>query len=120
MINLFVYGSLMSGLSAHHFIQAGTFLGVCRTAPRYALVRWHGYPGLVDGERAIFGELYCISPQLLKVLDQFEGVPIHYLRREISLSSGDVAMGYSLQPDAQAISQAIPAICWRRYLYGDS
>src|SRR5690606_17187013 len=70
---LFVYGTLRRGFHHHGQLRGARFLGVVRTRPGYALVDFGPYPGLVEGARAIVGELYAVPSALVPALDAFEG-----------------------------------------------
>lgn len=88
---LFVYGSLKRGFRLHAHLQAGTFRGVARTKPGYALYRLGWYPGMVaeatsDG---VSGELYEVPETLLPVLDEVEGVPHLYQRTRITITCAE-------------------------------
>ena len=69
-MNIFVYGTLMTGLqrqralSRSHFIGNGTITGEL-----YDLGR---FPALVKGDSNVLGEVYEISEQTLNMLDQIE------------------------------------------------
>jgi len=69
---LFVYGTLMSGLSAHAFLLDSVFIshGVLYGAKLVHLSE--GYPGVVEGEGKVFGEVYRVDDFTLKAIDLFE------------------------------------------------
>lgn len=71
---LFVYGSLKRGGPAHGRLLPGratAFLGPARARGR--LVDLGAYPGLVEGEGVVAGELYAVrAPGLWSELDAFE------------------------------------------------
>ncbi len=80
---IFVYGSLKSGRSAHHLLagaerQSDGWLDGVR------LGRFEGYPMLWSGDQATDGEVYRVDPALMAQLDAYEGVPNDYIRRQRS------------------------------------
>lgn len=91
---LFVYGSLKRGARHHDELSEGRFLDTARTAPRYSLCSHGEYPGLVSGADVVSGELYEVTPELLKRLDEFEGCPEYFRRAKIALEDGREAMAY--------------------------
>ena len=96
---LFVYGSLKRGQANEHELAGACYLGPALTAAVFALREIDGYPALVPGQRAIGGELYRLSLQQLRALDELEGEA--YMRREIALANGEPALAYlACEPDA--------------------
>jgi gamma-glutamylcyclotransferase (GGCT)/AIG2-like uncharacterized protein YtfP len=69
---LFVYGALMSGFSAHAFLFDSEFVahGILYGAKLLHLEE--GYPGVIEGEGKVFGEVYRVDPPTLKAIDLFE------------------------------------------------
>ncbi len=90
---VFVYGSLRRGQSNHSLLDGASFLGVCRTAPRYTMWNLGAYPGVVPGGRdAIVGEVYRIDKRTLARLDELEAYPVLYTRERISTPFGPAWM----------------------------
>lgn len=84
-VNVFVYGTLLSGRSNHHILVEGQAKdGVPAVLADYALYQvtpW--YPGIVPKPgRKVLGEVYEVSPKLLTRLDRLEGVNVGLYRRE--------------------------------------
>ncbi len=115
---LFVYGSLMSGLSAADMLANVACLGPARTASSFALVTLNGYPGLVPGASSIHGELYRVPKHLWPRLDGYEGAPRLYRRVPIELADGGRALAYLLTEDYAAAAEPTDAVDWRRGLPG--
>lgn len=68
---IFVYGILMRGLALHRYLSGAAFVGTGRM--RGMLVSLGAYPGLIDGEGEVRGEIYRIDDlALLDVLDEVE------------------------------------------------
>ena len=69
---VFVYGTLMRGLSRHHYMNGGRFEGEAAADGR--LISLGEYPAFVDGSGTVRGELYTFDdlPAALDVLDEVE------------------------------------------------
>lgn len=93
---VFVYGSLLSGLSNHHVMAAakGTFISVGRTMGLYHLTARGDmqYPYLTNTPLSpqqmanrIIGEVYEVDETGLKVLDELEEYPVYYNRHMVDI-----------------------------------
>ncbi len=71
---LFVYGTLMSGFSAHAFLMDSEFVshGVLYGAKLLHIE--DGFPAAVEGEGEVFGEVYRVDSLTLAAIDVFEEV----------------------------------------------
>lgn len=70
---LFVYGALRKGASNDWRMKEARWLGPTEISGTLVKIDW--YPGLVLGEGGfVKGEVYEIGPELLKELDEFEGI----------------------------------------------
>lgn len=69
---VFVYGGLMRGFDLHHYLDGSSFVG--EGAVRGALVSLGQYPGLVDGDGEVRGEVYHFDDlaAALDILDDVE------------------------------------------------
>jgi gamma-glutamylcyclotransferase (GGCT)/AIG2-like uncharacterized protein YtfP len=78
----------MRGYALHRRLAAGaTFLG--EGTVRGSLLSLRGYPGLIEGEGRVRGELYRLhDAELLPVLDREEGYNFQRLRAGVILSDG--------------------------------
>ena len=86
---VFVYGTLRRGESNHFLIQSARYCGEHRTSPEYHFWDCGAYPAASrGGSTAIDGELYGVSPRLLRALDRLEDVPRLYRREIISTDLG--------------------------------
>ena len=76
MARIFVYGTLKRGYSRSAALQGEKFLGTARTDTRYRMYNCGDYPGLVESPEglSIEGELWEVSAECLKRLDEIEGV----------------------------------------------
>lgn len=81
---VFVYGTLRSGHSNHHFLKDANNIGVGTTVNNYAMYLTSGYPYVnsCESRYPIVGELYGVDDSTLIMLDKLEGHPRHYERRE--------------------------------------
>ena len=85
---IFVYGSLKKDKKLHNYLKTAKFLGKALTCDKYPMViaKSGWYPYLIDKRGIGFnikGEVYKISPKLMKVLDKVEEVPFYYYRKQI-------------------------------------
>lgn len=70
---LFVYGALRKGASNDWRMKGARWLGAAEVEGTLVKIDW--YPGLVlGGDRTVKGEVYEVGPDLLKDLDEFEGI----------------------------------------------
>lgn len=78
---VFVYGTLLQGERNHHFLNRAPFalayLENCK------LFNLGSYPGIIEGEGVILGELYRINDVDLKRLDYLEDNGDLYCRKEV-------------------------------------
>lgn len=86
-IYLFVYGTLMSTnrnnmvyLADSSYIGKGTLNG-------YDLYDLESYPGIVQGNGKVKGELYAVSLDKLPEIDRYEGEGALYLRKLVQVCS---------------------------------
>jgi len=72
-LRIFVYGTLMRGLSRHRLMNGGRFEGEASAVGR--LISLGEYPALIDRAGTIRGELHTFDdlPTALEVLDEVEG-----------------------------------------------
>lgn len=84
MIEILTYGTLKSGFRANMKLEGSEFLGIGTTSDRFKIFG-SAFPMAFfdkDGHK-IRGEVYRISKDTLKALDQYEGYPTFYDRKEI-------------------------------------
>lgn len=91
MPTVFVYGTLKRGGHYHDILAQQRFVGDARTIPGYTLYRPADYPGMVRAAEdceGVTGELWEVTPECLRRLDQLEGlVEQLYERVPIALQS---------------------------------
>lgn len=119
---IFVYGSLMRGMSNHDFLDATTdatraiFLGVAVTVPRFTLVSMGVYPGIIAaGDTATLGEVYDVDDATLARLDRLEGHPRFYRRTHIEVPGYPDAQAYVL-PATTTFQDIVASGDWRQYV----
>jgi gamma-glutamylcyclotransferase (GGCT)/AIG2-like uncharacterized protein YtfP len=116
-VDVFVYGSLLSGEANHGLLREATFAGPARTPPAYRLVDLGPYPGmLANGKTAILGEVYRAPQRLMPALDQLEEHPDVYVRTEIRLEDGRAVVTYLLHEHLAAGKPEVPLGDWRTHL----
>lgn len=84
--HLFVYGTLKRGGGNHYYLRHGNFLGEYYTVPGYGLTVTT-LPYLLEDEEGpgCWGELYEVDRFTLFDIDNLEGHPTWYKRKEISI-----------------------------------
>ncbi len=70
-MQIFVYGTLLKGLSRSDVLRNGEFLG--NAFVRGNLGDLGAFPGLKPGDGTVYGELYAIDDEILSMLDRIEG-----------------------------------------------
>jgi|TARA_Y100000034_G_C6809227_1_gene363564 gamma-glutamylcyclotransferase (GGCT)/AIG2-like uncharacterized protein YtfP len=86
---LFIYGSLKRGFGNYdfmHYLETKFVVETCTLHPKYDLVGLGRFPGLIDGEYWIAGELFDLPPEKLPQLDAFEGNGRLYIRKTIPVT----------------------------------
>jgi gamma-glutamylcyclotransferase (GGCT)/AIG2-like uncharacterized protein YtfP len=120
-VNVFVYGTLLSGEPNHRRLRGARLVAAARTEPRYTLVSLGPYPALIEGgATSVTGEVYDVDDELLGALDRFEGVPTLYRRVVVHLLGGSVAQGYVLAGESGRKCRLIPGGDWREYRRGST
>ena len=88
---IFVYGTLKNGHSRHSILEKQRYIGIAKTIGQYFMFKTISYPCLVEAKdkfagKKIYGELYEVDTECLRVLDDIEGVEYNvFQRREILL-----------------------------------
>ena len=84
---VFVYGTLMKNLSNHFYLKSSTFLGECYTLEKYIILIDGSIPYLSTSKNIynIKGELYDISNDTLKEIDELEDEGNWYKRKELKI-----------------------------------
>eukprot|EP01080_Neovahlkampfia_damariscottae_P012291 gene12291-5874_t len=91
MHTVFTYGTLQTELRANHLLKTSKFLGIGKTKEDFCLTCTETFiPPFVyeyeTNERTkVKGELYQVDDDTFKVLDELEGHPTRYYRKEIEV-----------------------------------
>lgn len=113
-MRLFVYGTLMRGERGHDLLGSSTFVTHATTPREFTLVDLGSYPGLrTGGETAVLGEIYEVSHDTLRDLDDYEEVPEVYLRISRMLAGAETML-YVLRPEIEPNAPAIQSGDWRK------
>ena len=102
---VFVYGTLRTGELRAHVVSRCINRGIFRTEPKYTLLDFGPFPGLVEGgNTAVVGEVLEVDNDILQELDWIEGHPNFYRRQAISLEGIDGAVAY-IAVDSTAVDK---------------
>ena len=83
---VFVYGTLMRGQRAHHFLEGSPLLGTWLLR-NYAMYNLGRYPGIVEKDgHSVIGEVYEVSRALLERMDEYEEEGSLYHRRTVTVT----------------------------------
>tara|TARA_R100000005_G_C4926563_1_gene157433 strand:+ start:332 stop:703 length:372 start_codon:yes stop_codon:yes gene_type:complete len=86
MNKIFVYGTLKAGGRLHsHGMSNSKYLGEYESDEWWVLADFGAYPGLIPGDRVVYGEVYEVTDETLKRLDLIEGVPNLFIRANIKV-----------------------------------
>jgi gamma-glutamylaminecyclotransferase len=87
---VFVYGTLLRGMSNHAMLAEARFLGTARTKASFALYVDY-YPKVIRDEPVspIAGELYLVDGMTLARLDDLEDHPFEYRREQVLVIMDD-------------------------------
>lgn len=116
---VFVYGSLLSGLSNHRLLNGSRLIGAGRAAGGFRMVSFGGYPGVYgwDDGTDLPGELYEVTAETLQRLDRLESNGSFYQRAERTVMIGGeehTAWVYLLMhPDRYGDLQIVDGNDWR-------
>ncbi len=124
-MQLFVYGSLLRGMSLSSNMRGAKFIG---PAYVYADLFFLGfYPGIIPGQQIVFGELYEVNDKILPGIDKVEDYYKHdlansiYLRKPIHaylFSDGEKIEAYAYYYNRESIDK--PRIAcgdYRRFMH---
>jgi gamma-glutamylcyclotransferase (GGCT)/AIG2-like uncharacterized protein YtfP len=92
-MHVFVYGTLKKGHSNHAVLRGADF--VCHAYIRgYDMYHLGGFPGIIEGNGEVYGEVYKITDDHLPWLDRLEGYSpdsklenCMYLRKPVSFET---------------------------------
>lgn len=78
-MKVFVYGTLKRGFGNNLLLSDAKYLGE-DSLEGYDMLDLGWYPAIKRGTGTVHGEVYEISPHILKRLDSLEGTPSYYAR----------------------------------------
>ena len=92
-VDIFVYGTLRSGLPLNYFMEGATLLGEARTSPHYRLYAAR-IPFLYrGGDQSVTGEVWRVPcNDILEDIDRLES---GYRRERVALKGGPVPVAYA-------------------------
>lgn len=93
---VFVYGTLRKGGTANHIMDGARWHSQTKTEVGYRLAKMDDLPGMIyTGDLSqVVGDLYYLTPDQLKRLDQFEDV--RYRKGFVTIVGGRQARAYLL------------------------
>lgn len=94
---VFVYGTLKRGQANNKRLKDSKFLGEAETTHSYRMYTNRSYPMIIEDQdhgKAIKGELYEVSDEVLKDLDYLEGQGFLYERKKLHIKGHDDVIGY--------------------------
>lgn len=89
---LFVYGTLKKGFNNHHYVKECECLGEAKTIEKYPMINSGYFPSLIDDKGIgyhIQGFVYLVDDNQLAKIDNLEGHPNFFQRKEIDIAIGD-------------------------------
>ena len=87
---VFVYGTLRKGEENHGLLARARMLGTTKADDGYTMIDLGDYPAVIsNGKNAVFGEVYEISEDMLKGVDELEECPDYYRRMLIATPYGN-------------------------------
>lgn len=111
---LFVYGSLLPGEIHAAHLTRGTHLGAAATTPGYRLVELEQYPALIEsGDMSIQGELYELTRDDLRRVDELKENGRLFFRQLITLSDGREAHAFLMDEDKLRGRRRLRGNDWR-------
>ena len=82
-VRVFVYGTLMRGQAAHHYLADAEYVGDY-TLDGYRMYDLGSFPAIkAEGKGTIYGEVYTIKEDMLPFMDRYEGEGYLYVRKEV-------------------------------------
>lgn len=86
-MHVFVYGTLKQGFGNHVLLKDSKFVSNGHTKEEYVMYSTGGFPVVAEAETGLHvsGEVYEITPEVLKRLDRLEGYPTMYDRQEVEI-----------------------------------
>lgn len=118
MRNVFVYGSLLSGLHNSVLLNRGGARLVAEyvTEPAYTLVSLGSYPAVLEtGTTPVRGELWEVSDSVWRDIERLEGYPVYYGAKTLETPYGAARM-YTLPAEGYSDYTPILSGDWRAFV----
>lgn len=123
---IFVYGSLRKNMPNNSKLESAIYDDKWRTTNQYYMIglRSGAYP-YVSLEQLhesvcptnIYGELYYVSDTLLQSLDELEGHPKQYMRREVTITNNETyKMAYMYILESDELKKGIQTYFIKRFV----
>ena len=125
MSNIFVYGTLLSGLDNHNYLDNATFIGSGETSKKYTMFLSYGLiPKVIKSPKyKIKGEVYLVNDKDLSQIDRLEH---KYIREKVTvkLLNKNIECFMYIYPKIEKNNKNLPHHngCFKDYLiteYGD-
>ena len=111
---VFVYGTLMTGESNHHFLENSTCLGKA-AIEGYDMYNVGGfYPAIIPGNARIIGELYEVHENDMSSIDMLEGEGSLYIRKCEITTGNELAYIYEYAQDTEGLDKIDS---WKEYIW---
>ena len=111
---VFVYGTLMTGESNHHFLENSKCLGKA-AIEGYDMYNVGGfYPAIIPGNARIIGELYEVPNEDMPSIDMLEGEGSLYIRKCEITTGNELAYIYEYAQDTAGLEKIDS---WKEYIW---
>lgn len=89
-----VYGSLRRGMGNSRLLETSELLSTETIRDNFRMVDIGSYPGLIESEEEneIVIEIYEVTPEVYRRIEQLESYPHYYDRRDVHTSLGEVGI----------------------------
>lgn len=117
-MKVFVYGTLMSGMRANHFLQTSNFVeNDVIPANTFEMYSLGFFPALVESNDStpVIGEVYEITSEVQGNLDRYEGYPYHYDRKQVTTEKGHLVWVYYMKENRQN-KVVVEHGSWRQFI----
>lgn len=112
---VFVYGTLKKGHYNHRLLEKARYIG-----PDVITGSMHdlgSFPAVILAPVGpVHGEVYEVTPEMLRRLDMLEGTPHMYQRTRVSMSTGREAWVYTMKKERLAGCRMVTSGRWERRL----
>ena len=116
---VFVYGTLKRGYGNSYLLDDSDFVQEAMTSPEYTMRSLGGFPGVqLNGNTPIHGEVWRVNKKTMDRLDQLEGYPRFYDRKQIDLRGCNYMPWMYFLPEQEYLTYpVIEDGVWRGYAH---